>query len=104
MLVSDIGSTGRTTLSFDWGNGEGELWFCLGVLQHYKVKIGSCPVCRKFFADPKGRGKSACSPKCANLNRARAHYEKLKANRRKYHAYLKKQADLMRARRAAGLA
>ncbi len=71
---------------------------------HIQLKICPEPDCRRFFADAKRRGKSACSPEHANRQRARKHYAKLQTNKRKYRTYLKKQRDLMKARRAEGLA
>ncbi|MFA5028178.1 MAG: CGNR zinc finger domain-containing protein [Candidatus Methylomirabilota bacterium] len=81
-------------------------WLALAMIEAHGIAIRRCPVekCRRFFTDPKNRGKTACSPKCGSLMRARAHYEKIKSKPRTYHAYKKKQAALMRARRAAGLA
>lgn len=60
--------------------------------------------CHRFFIAPKRRPKTACSAACGNRLRARARLEQIKATPRKYKAYLKKQRELMRARRAAGLA
>jgi len=104
IFVSDIGPTGRSELYMDWKQDEADLWLALGILQEHGVKIGVCPACRKFYADSKRRGKSACSPTCGNRLRARKHYDDIKAKPRKHRAYLKKQRELMKARRAAGLA
>jgi len=79
-------------------------WFALARLIQNRTRLGICPVCKHFFVDAKHRGKTACSIKCGNTLRARKRYDTLKSKPRKYLAYKKKQAKLMRARRAAGLA
>jgi predicted RNA-binding Zn ribbon-like protein len=81
-------------------------WFALAGLVQAGIRLGVCPDpdCRKFFIDAKRRGKKACSSACALRLRVRKHYDTLKANTRKYAAYKKRQAKLMRERRAAGLA
>lgn len=86
--------------------GPAHWWFNLLVLQAHGIPIRRCPVekCGRFFADTGHRGKTVCSPKCGSVIRARAHYQKVKSKPRKYNLYLRKQAALMRDRRAAGLA
>lgn len=81
-------------------------WFALFGLWERGIRLGLCqdPECGRFFLDPKHRGKSVCSSKCGNRNRARAHREKLKKSPRKYRRYLNRQRELMRQRRADGLA
>ena len=78
-------------------------WLALAGLVQAGIRLGICPGCGKFFVDAKRRGKAACSPTCGNRERARTHYEALKAKPRKYRTYLKKQRELMKTRRAAGL-
>jgi hypothetical protein len=80
------------------------IWFDLAILQAHRIPIRQCPTCHDFFADTRHRGKTTCSIACGNKRRARTHLETLKAKPRKYQAYLKKQRDLMRERRAQGLA
>ena len=75
-------------------------WFALAGLVQNRTRLGICPGCDKFFVDAKHRGKTTCSSTCGSRLRARTRYKKLMANRRKYNAYLKKQAQIMRERRA----
>lgn len=81
-------------------------WFALLGLWERGIRLGLCPdpKCGRFFLDPKHRGKSACSRECASRIRARAYREKLKKSPRKLNRYRKRQRELMRQRRAAGLA
>jgi hypothetical protein len=81
-------------------------WLALACLHESHIRLSICPdsECQRFFADVRRRGKSACCPEHANRMRARKHLDRLKKKPRKYRRYLKNQAELMRARRKAGLA
>lgn len=81
-------------------------WVVLDLLSQKRIRLGICPEtdCRRFYLDEKSKGKSACSPEHANRLRARTYLSQLKKSPRKYQRYLKRQRQLMRTRRAAGLA
>jgi hypothetical protein len=81
-------------------------WLALLTLAQGGIALKLCPEprCQRFFADMRHRGKCACCPEHANRQRARVHYAKLQKNPRKYRAYKKKQRELMKKRRKAGLA
>lgn len=75
-------------------------WLALAVLQAHEMPILRCAACQRFFADVNRRGKTVCSPACGNRLRYRERMKDPKLRSR----YRKHQKEIMRARRAAGLA